>query len=161
MTQLSTASTRSHPIDAVAPPPQPGIRRGAILIVEDRDDVREGLAQLLEIRGYVVFEARNAEEAFAHLASSPEGIALLLLDLVLPGRSGNDVRAAQLADPQLAAIPVIIVSACAPDEAGGADLRAAAWLEKPFRFEQLLDQVRRFVVPESDRTSGSAPSLEA
>lgn len=144
MSQVTTvsASAADHPVEPQEP------RRGAILIVEDRDDVRQGLAQLLEFQEYVVFEACNAVEAFAHLESSPHGIALMLLDLNLPGTTGGAIRARQLADPRVAAIPIVVVSACGPDMAGSADLRAAAWVEKPFRFEQLLEEVRRFVLPE-------------
>src|SRR4051794_31068450 len=86
--------------------PEPGPRRGAILVVEDRDDDRQGLAQLLELHGYVVFEASNATEALTQLESSPNGIALMLLDLILPGRGGVEVRATQLANPQLSHIPI-------------------------------------------------------
>jgi two-component system, OmpR family, response regulator TctD len=151
MAELSAISTTAS-IDPTAPPidaqPAPTARRGAILIVEDRDDVRQGLSQLLEFQGYVVFEAGDSTEAFAQLDSSPHGIALILLDLNLPGASGESVRATQLANPEVSEIPTIVVSACSPDIPGSAELRAAAWLEKPFRFEQLLDEVRRFVLPE-------------
>jgi len=126
-------------------PPVAGPRHGAILIVEDRDDVRQGLAQLLELHGFLVFEASNANETFAHFESSPGGIALMLLDLVLPGRGGAEIRAAQLADPRLSRIPTIVVSAYAPDIPEGPALQAAAWFEKPFRFDQLLDEVRKYV----------------
>jgi DNA-binding response OmpR family regulator len=129
-------------------PPQPGARRGAILIVEDRVDVRQGLSQLLEFQGFLVFEAGNASETFAQLDSSPDGIALILLDLNLPGHDGQWIRATQLANPLLAAIPAIVVSACPADTENGGDLRAAAWFEKPFRFDQLLAEIRRFVLPE-------------
>jgi len=144
MPQAGAGSTT--PFDAF--PPRPFPRRGAILIVEDREDVREGLSQLLEFQGYLVFEAGNSREAFAHLESSPHGIALILLDLNLPGTSGDQIRAAQLADPDVSGIPLIVVSACSPDVPGAAALRASAWIEKPFRFDQLLDEVRRFVLPE-------------
>jgi two-component system response regulator TctD len=138
--------------------PETSARRGAILIVEDREDVRQGLSQLLEFQGYVVFEAGDSTEAFAQMESSPHGIALILLDLNLPGAGGDTIRASQLANPELSSIPTIVVSACAPDMPGGADLRAAAWIEKPFRFEELLDQVRRFVLPEgSDGLKTSSP----
>jgi CheY-like chemotaxis protein len=125
-------------------------RRGAILVVEDRDDVRQGVAQLLEFQGYLVFDAADAEQAMACLRSAPESIALILLDLVLPGRtSGHDLRAHQLADKRLAAIPTVVVSACEPDLRGRAQLQPDAWLEKPFRFEALLEVVKRYVVPEA------------
>jgi DNA-binding response OmpR family regulator len=141
------------PTSADQPPtllPSPAARRGAILIVEDRDDVRQGLAQLLEFAGYVVFEASNAAEAMSLFASSPQGIALVLLDLNLPGAGGASVRAMQLADPRLAAIPIVIVSACTRDDGAETLLRPSAWIEKPFRFDQLLDEVRRFVLPEGE-----------
>lgn len=124
-------------------------RRGAILVVEDRDDVREGLAQLLELNGFVVSDAANGENALGLLRATPDDFALVLLDLVLPGTiSGHSVRALQLADDRLAGIPTIVVSACEPDARGHAQLRPAAWLEKPFRCDRLLDVVRQFVSPE-------------
>jgi CheY-like chemotaxis protein len=137
---------RATPTFLDAVPLEPCPRRGAILIVEDRDDVRQGLAQLLELQGYVAFEAADANDAFGRLESSPDSIALILLDLNLPGPSGAEIRAVQLATPQLSAIPIIVVSAYAPDSAGAADLRAAAWFEKPYRFEQLLEEVKKHVV---------------
>jgi len=145
MAQGTTVATTLTPLEAFAPELDP--RRGAILVVEDRDDVRQGLAQLLELNGYVVFEAANADEALAQLESSPHGIALMLLDLILPGRGGAEIRATQLANPQLSHIPIIVVSANTPDTVDGAALRAAAWLEKPFRFEQLLGEVKKHVIP--------------
>ena len=143
MPQGTTVTTTPDFIESFEP--IPSLRRGAILVVEDRDDVRQGLAQLLELHGYVVFEAANANEAFSHLESSRHGIALILLDLVLPGRGGAEIRATQLADPQLSSIPIIVVSAVERDSAGGAALQAAAWLEKPFRWDQLLVEVRKLV----------------
>jgi CheY-like chemotaxis protein len=143
MPQATPVTQTTAFIESLAPMPTP--RHGAILVVEDRDDVRQGLAELLELHGYVVLEAANANEAFAHLESSPHGIALILLDLVLPGRGGAEIRAAQLADPQLSAIPIIVVSAIERDTANGAALQASAWLEKPFRCDQLLVEVRKHV----------------
>ena len=129
---------------------QEACRRGAILVIEDRDDVRQGLAQLLEFHGFLVFDAADGEQALSCLRTDGDSIALVLLDLLLPGRtSGRDVRAHQLADDRLATIPTVVVSSCEPDMRGRAQLRPDAWLEKPFRFDALLDVVKRFVVPEA------------
>jgi CheY-like chemotaxis protein len=134
-----------------------GPRRGAILVVEDRADVRQGLAQLLELNGFLVFDAADGQQAMAHLQADPESIALILLDLMLPGQtSGRDVRAQQLGDTRLAHIPAIILSACEPDMRGRAQLRPEAWLEKPFRFDALLEIIRRYVVPERSGLVGSS-----
>jgi len=142
MPQGVTVTTQGLP-ESFQPVPRP--RRGAILVVEDRDDVRQGLAQLLELHGYIVFEAADAIEAFTHLESCSNGIALILLDLALPGCSGSEIRATQLANAQLSEIPTIIVSAYGPEIADNSALQAVAWFEKPFRFDQLLAEVRKYV----------------
>jgi len=126
-------------------------RTGAILLIEDCYDVRIGLAQLLAMNGYRVTDAPDGKGAIDALSANPRGFALILLDLLLPGTiSGNDVRARQLADPELAGVPTVVVSACEPKEETQAALRPDVWLEKPFRGEQLLSVVRKYVKPDSD-----------
>ena len=136
----------------LAPPqgrPEEGPRRGAILVVEDREDVRQGLAQLLELHGYLVTDVGTGEEALRQLEEEPDGFALILLDLVLPGAiSGGDIRTRQFADPVLGAVPTIIVTASELEPRERARLRPEALLEKPFRFDDLLGLVKRYVVSE-------------
>jgi len=125
-------------------------RRGAILVVEDRDDVRQGMAQLLELHGFLVADARTGEQAMEQLTTDPESVALVLLDLVLPGPlSGIDVRVRQLANPALAMIPTIVVTGSDTPQPERLPLRPDAWLDKPFRFDDLLTLVKRYVVPEA------------
>jgi CheY-like chemotaxis protein len=132
-------------------------RRGAILVVEDRDDVRQGLAQLLELHGFLVADARDGKEALDQLTSDPDGIALILLDLMLPGSiSGRDVRTRQLADSALAAIPTIVVSASEMNQQERLGLQPDAWLDKPYRFDDLLELVKRYVVSEGGALHASA-----
>ncbi len=123
-------------------------RRGTILVVEDRADVRQGLSQLLELHGFLVAEARDGEAALARLAAD-SGVALILLDLRLPGAiSGREVRARQLAQAPIAGIPTVIVSGSEMCDADRRDLQPTAWIEKPFAFDVLLAVVRQHVVPE-------------
>jgi DNA-binding response OmpR family regulator len=123
-------------------------RRGAILVVEDRDDVRQGLLQLLELHGFLVEDARNGVEALQQLTTDPEGYALVLLDLMLPGAvSGRDFRMRQLAEPALA-LPTIVITAADVSHEERVGLNPDAWLDKPFRFDDLLTLVKRYVVPE-------------
>jgi CheY-like chemotaxis protein len=132
------------------PPAERQPRRGAILVVEDRDDVRQGMAQLLELHGFVVVDAAAGEQALEHLRTDPNGFALLLLDLRMPGPiDGGDVRRSQLKSPALAEIPTVVVTATEPDGPERAQLRADAWIEKPFRFDDLLTIVRQYVTPKS------------
>lgn len=150
------ANLSSFGDNAIAPQedaPSPHVdarRRGEILLIEDRDDVREGLAQLLELQGFMVTEVSDADHGMRELAAQPHGFALIILDLLLPGPvSGLDFRARQLADPQLATIPTIVITATDVDGNDRARLRADGWLDKPFRFDSLLGLVKRYVIHET------------
>jgi CheY-like chemotaxis protein len=124
-------------------------RRGNILLVEDRDDVRLGLAQLLSLHGYDVVDAPDGERALQRLVADPDAFALIVLDLLLPGEiSGTDLRERQLADARLRPIPTIVITATEVDPDERQPLRPAGWLEKPFRFEDLLGLIQQYVLPE-------------
>jgi len=62
-----------------------------VLVVEDQDQVRDVVRQILERRGYEVILATGAEEAIDKLAADGARISLLLTDVVMPGRSGPDL----------------------------------------------------------------------
>jgi len=132
------------------------MKRGTILVVEDRDDVRQGLAQLLELHGFLVADARTGEEALQQLMSDPEGYALILLDLMLPGAvSGREVRLRQMQHPLLAPVPTVVVSASDMDHRERLGLHPDAWLDKPYRFDDLLQLVKRYVVSEGSALQSS------
>ena len=84
---------------------------GAVLIVDDDNDVRSALAELLEEEGFSVEGAPNGREALALLRGGTVHPAVILLDLMMPGMDGWDFRHEQMRDPKLAAVPVVIVSA--------------------------------------------------
>jgi CheY-like chemotaxis protein len=150
MAQVSTVP--AEPLPSIQAGQHAVPRPGTILVVEDRDDVRTGVVQLLSLNGYSATGARDAEEALDIMSRRPGALALLLLDLLLPGgMDGRDLRTLQLANPELASVPTVVVSACEPEPDSLSDLRPADWLEKPFRGEQLMVIVRRFVLPENDR----------
>jgi CheY-like chemotaxis protein len=136
------------------PPPGPvQPRAGVVLVVEDYEDMRVGLSELLQLNGYQVADAPDAEQAMARLQSRPASFALVLLDLLLPGISGATFRHWQLSRPGLASIPTVLVTAFEPKAETVASLRPASWLEKPFRADEILRIVRRYVTPEP-ATSG-------
>lgn len=109
-----------------------------ILVVEDEKDIREGVAEALREEGHEVREAGDGLEALQSLRSGPTPHAILL-DLMMPRMDGWQFRAAQLGDPRLAGIPVLVVSAH-----GGA-LAAARYLAKPFDLGALLAAVDEVV----------------
>lgn len=150
MPHLNTLHAAAGDIPPLPMRPVRRARRGAVLVVEDRYDVRQGMAQLLELHGFVVVDAGDGVQALAHLRTDPPGFALMLLDLIMPGPvSGVDLRAQQLADPALAAIPTIVVSATDAAAEVRDSLRPDGWVAKPFRFDDLLTLVKEYVVPEA------------
>jgi len=135
--------------DNPPPPASSAPRRGEILLIEDRDDVREGLTQLLELHGFMVTDVADGDHGMRELAANPHAFSLVVLDLML-GESlgGVDFRLRQLIDPHLAAVPTIVITATEVKDDARAPLHPDGWLEKPFRFDTLLELVRRYVVPE-------------
>jgi CheY-like chemotaxis protein len=123
-------------------------RRGEILIIEDRNEVRQGLAQLLELHGYMVTEAADADRGMRELAANPQSFALVVLDLLLGDSMGGiEFRRRQLVEPHLAAVPTIVITATELADEERAPLHPDGWLEKPFRFDTLLELVKRYVQP--------------
>ena len=77
---------------------------------------------------------------------------------MLPGAiSGRDVRLQQIADPLLRAIPTIVVSAADIDHRERVGLDPDAWLDKPYRFDDLMELIRRYVVSEGGALQASNP----
>jgi CheY-like chemotaxis protein len=109
-----------------------------ILIADD--DPRFVRLMTRFLQGYEIQGAPDGRAALALMADSPPD--LLLLDLMMPEMDGTEVLAAMAARPELARIPVIVVSA--RDRAGGQlSLPGALSVEKPdgFRLEELLGVV--------------------
>ena len=115
-----------------------------ILVVEDDDEIRETLVCVLEQRGFNVGEARNGREALDRLHDGGDAPRLILLDLMMPVMDGWQFRQAQLEDPQLARIPVVVLSAMTNLRTRGADLHAAECLAKPVDLSHLLEAVSRY-----------------
>jgi len=111
-----------------------------ILIVEDDACVRESLAELLEMEGYRVADARHGEEALAKLATlSP---ALVILDLHMPVLDGERFLARLRADERLRDLQVVLMSGSASGQAIDR-LPVQAVLPKPFEVDELLRLVAR------------------
>ncbi len=114
-----------------------------ILIVEDHDDTREMVAVLLAADGFNVVTAENGRRGLERLMQSRP--CLVLLDLMMPVMSGWEFRKAQTAiqDSELAATPVLLLTAVPEPEQAAEQLRVAGVLPKPLNFDQLIETVRR------------------
>ena len=129
---------------------------GAILIVDDDNDVRAALSELLEAEGFAVEGAADGRVALARLRAAKVHPAVILLDLMMPGMDGWDFRTEQMRDPKLAAVPVVIVSASGfSRESIETQFRPAAYVEKPIERTELLGVIRELV------GSGAPADLDA
>ena len=117
-----------------------GSRR--ILVVEDDLEIQDALCALLEGEGYEVWTSGDGREALNRL--SRDTADLIILDLMLPVMNGWQFRSAQRSDPNLSAIPVIVVSADASAQASA--IHAEHYLRKPFKAEELLLVVERILL---------------
>jgi len=115
-----------------------------ILVVEDDIDIRADLTEVLRERGYDVFAAGDGSSALQHLKEAgPPG--LILLDLTMPVMNGWDFRKIQLRDPELAEVPVVILSGNEGIAMEAANMHAAGYIQKPYSLESLVETAQRIV----------------
>lgn len=113
-----------------------------VLVVEDDSDVREVIGDVLAHRGYHVVGAIDGSHALnlLRLGVRPQ---VILLDLMMMPMDGYTFREQQRADPHLADIPVIVMSAGDPRGEDVAALEALDFLRKPVELATLLAAVDR------------------
>jgi CheY-like chemotaxis protein len=109
-----------------------------ILVVEDDARVLEAITEFLETVGYAVSSARNGKEALDHARG--ERPSLILLDLSMPVMDGWEFLRRRGAEPSLAEVPVIVVSALVSATPEGAD----GFLSKPIDIGRLLAMLDRY-----------------
>ena len=110
-----------------------------VLVVDDDFDIRQMLSLALELDGFRVLSAANGEEALSLLRQGPRA-ELILLDLMMPVMNGSQFRTEQRRDPDLWAIPVVVLTG--NGSAGNAVAGAAGYLRKPIDVDDLLATVR-------------------
>jgi signal transduction histidine kinase/CheY-like chemotaxis protein len=128
------------PTAPVSAPPRAGALR--LLLVDDEDDVREALAEMLASHGHTVLTATGADEAFARLEAEPD-LDLVLTDLVMPGHTGWDVAVGVKA--RRPRVPVGLITGWG-DTANVDEARRAMVdfvVEKPVSVEALQEAVAR------------------
>lgn len=119
--------------------PRSGAEGGqrVILVVDDDDAVRTMLTRLLEAQGYAVLQAANADAA-VRVFSGPVRPDLVVSDVVMPGRSGIELR--RLIAELAPGLPVILVSGYSPDAPAEFAARQpdTRFMPKPFAVDHLL-----------------------
>lgn len=113
-----------------------------ILVIEDEASLQEALAYNFTTAGYEVVSAVRGDEGLR--IAQAGGVDLVLLDLMLPDRSGTDVCRALKTNPRTQRIPVVILTAKGDeiDRVVGFELGADDYVTKPFSVRELLLRVQ-------------------
>jgi DNA-binding response OmpR family regulator len=117
-----------------------------ILIVDDEPNIVISLEFLMKKEGFEVAVAGDGEEALACVASfNPD---LILLDVMMPKKSGFEVCEALRADPGRAGLKIIMLTAKGRDTemAKGLAIGADAYVTKPFSTKELVDTVKEMFI---------------
>src|SRR5215510_12430368 len=115
-----------------------------VLLAEDDLEIRDILQDLLEAEGYDVVPASHGRQALEFLQGARGGDKLpdlVVLDLMMPLVDGHQVLDTMKSDPELATIPVVVLSAVARERPVG----AAAFLRKPIPLQKFFDTIKGFV----------------
>jgi two-component system cell cycle response regulator DivK len=116
-----------------------------ILVVEDQEDNRQIIRDLLSATDYEIIEAESGEEALAAVAKQRPD--LILMDIQLPGMDGYEATRRIKADPALRSITIIAVTSYA---LSGEEQKARAagcdeYVPKPYSPRQLLAKIRQYL----------------
>jgi len=115
----------------------------SVLIIEDEEDAAELFAEMMRVSGFRVSTTSKSEPAISMMiADKPD---IVLLDIMMPEISGLDILRQMRRDPNLANIPVIVVTAKSmpADIKNGMEAGASTYLTKPVGFQELKDAVER------------------
>jgi CheY-like chemotaxis protein len=112
-----------------------------IIIVEDNRDIRENLAEMLEIAGHEVHQARDGGEALE--LAREETPDLIVADLQMPVMDGFELLAELGRDKRVAHVPVLIITGTVTSEAlmRCLELGAVGTLTKPFSAQEFITAV--------------------
>ena len=116
-----------------------------ILVIEDQEDNRRILCDLLTDRGYEIIEATTGLDGVT--IAEKECPDLILMDIQLPGIDGYEATRRIKANPTLHQIPIIAVTsyAMSGDDAQALEAGCDAYVAKPFSPRALLAKIREYV----------------
>ncbi len=128
----------------------------SVLVVEDDEDIRTAMVDILESEGYHAVSATNGKEALELLKTTTKP-CLVLLDMMMPIMNGREFLDTIMEDSYLAPIPVLVVSAIADK----ADTEGAVgFLKKPVDIDMVLKMVDRYC-NNAFKDAGIRPGSEA
>jgi two-component system cell cycle response regulator DivK len=119
--------------------------RKKILVVEDTEDNRQILRDLLDMAGYEMVEAHDGADGVAKAAEHKPD--LILMDIQMPVMDGYEATRRIKANPELKAIPIVAVTsyALSGDEEKTRAAGCDAYIAKPYSPRQMLAKVREIL----------------
>ena len=121
--------------------PAENLETAKLLVVEDDENARTALGDILDLEGYQVTLSANGREALEHLRCEPLP-DLIILDLQMPVMNGWQFRREQIKNAALAAVPVIVITAFqSPGEIDVDDI-----VSKPIDIQQLLAVIHKLLL---------------
>ena len=112
-----------------------------VLLVEDDDEFRGALGDLLGEEGYVVHARRNGSEGLVYLSDRASAPDVVVVDLMMPVLDGWEFIRRVRANPALATVPLVVVSAVSDEVTG--DTHGVTVIKKPVDLHQLLTTLER------------------
>jgi CheY-like chemotaxis protein len=116
---------------------------GSVLLVDDDDELREAIGELLRFEGFEVSAVRHGHEALEALRSRPLP-RVIVLDLMMPVMNGEQFRTEQLGAPGLAGVPVVVMSAAYDGRKRAEAMGASDYFSKPIDFDAFVAALRRY-----------------
>lgn len=115
-----------------------------VLVVDDEEDIRVSVGQVLEICGCEVMKAENGSECLKQLEmQTPD---LVILDIMMPGMSGWDVAARIKEHEKWSAIPIVFLTAKGDEmSVGMGGLASEEYIVKPFDVKKLKDCIEKIL----------------
>ena len=116
-----------------------------ILVVEDQEDNRQIIRDMLSATDYELTEAKNGEQALAAVAKQRPD--LILMDIQLPIMDGYEATRRIKADPALKSIPIIAVTsyALSGEEQKAREAGCDDYVPKPYSPRHLLAKIRHYL----------------
>ena len=113
-----------------------------VLLIEDEPNIIEAISFILSRDGFTVHTHEDGETAMGKVLATPPD--MIILDVMLPGKSGFDILQELRAEPKTASIPVLMLTARGQekDREQGLRLGADHFMTKPFSNNEVRDHVR-------------------
>ena len=114
-----------------------------VLVVDDEIDILDSVEAVLEIDGYNVSRCSDPMKAIAAMkAKKPD---LLILDVMMPVRTGPEILLEMKSHPELLSIPCILMSAGTTTNYDQKVYKWDVFMKKPFDLEDLLSNVKKLI----------------